>query len=234
MTAGSKRVAIVQSSYIPWKGYFDLIDRVDEFILLDDVQFTRRDWRNRNKIKTNQGTIWLTIPVQTKGRYHQTIAETAISDPQWTANHWKSISQWYGGARHFESFRSQFSDLYLNCTETRLSLVNRRFLTAICEVLEISTALTWSWDYEVVDGATERLVHLCRQAGATQYLSGPSAKEYLDIDSFDRAGIEVAWMDYTGYPEYEQLHGPFEHGVSVVDVLFNEGPRARRLMKGRG
>ena len=112
-----------------------------------------------------------------------------------------------------------------------LSEVNHRCLTEICALLGISTRLSWSMDYEVNDGQTERLVHLCRQAGATEYLSGPSARAYIDTTAFARAGIAVRFMDYSGYPEYPQLHGTFDHHVSIVDLIFNTGPAATQYMK---
>jgi hypothetical protein len=221
-----KAVAIVQSSYIPWKGYFDLIQSVDEFVLYDDQQYTRRDWRNRNRIKTAQGTIWLTIPVNVKGRYHQRIDETTVSDPGWAGRHWHTLEQAYGRAPHFEELRNVFQRLYLECDEAFLSVINRRFLEAICDVLEIRTPLTSSRDYEAEGTKTERLVSLCRAAGATSYLSGPTARAYLDESLFEEAGIELRFMDYAGYPEYEQLYPPFEHAVSVLDLLAHTGSSA--------
>jgi len=227
-----KTVAIVQSSYIPWKGYFDLIRRADEFILLDDVQYTRRDWRNRNRIKTANGLRWLTIPVEVKGRYHQAIRDTVVSDPDWASRHWRQLRQSYRDAPYFDDYAARLEPLYLECRETHLSRVNRRFLDAICGWLGIGTPIRWSMDYEVVEGRSERLLSLCRQAGATRYLSGPSARDYLDVDRFAADGIEVAWMDYSHYPEYPQLHGPFEHGVSILDLLFMLGHGAPAAMGG--
>src|SRR6266571_7272773 len=201
----TKKIAIVQSNYIPWKGYFDLINRVDEFILYDDAQYTRRDWRNRNMIKTPMGPMWLTIPVEVKGRYSQRICETHISDPDWARRHWKSIAANYGRARHFKAYREAFEDLYLRATAPLLSQVNYHFLTAICSLLNIRTKLSWSGDYRLVEGKTERLVDLCKQAGATEYVSGPSAKDYIDPKLFDDAEITLTYMDYSEYTEYNQL-----------------------------
>jgi WbqC-like protein family len=229
--ARSKSVAIVQSSYIPWKGYFDLIDSVDEFILYDDQQYTRRDWRNRNRIKTAQGTMWLTIPVNVKGRYHQRIDETTVSDPDWASRHWKTIEHAYRHAPHFEEQRDVLQRLYSESDEELLSAVNRRFLHAICDLLAIRTRITSSAEYEAEGAKTERIVSLCRAAGATSYLSGPTARAYLDESRFEEAGIELRFMDYSGYPEYEQLYPPFEHAVSVIDLIVHTGPAARRYMK---
>jgi hypothetical protein len=230
-----KTVAIVQSNYIPWKGYFDLIQRCDEFILFDDAQFTRRDWRNRNRIKTPQGVRWLTVPVEVKGKYLQKINETAISDPTWPRHHMERLRHCYARAPFFDAYRPLFEDLYARAQGLRmLSDVNRLLLAAICEQLGIRTRLSASSDYTVVEGRTERLVSLCRQAGATRYLSGPSARAYLDEGLFRREGLEVAYMDYSGYPEYEQVHAPFEHAVSIVDVIFCTGPEAPRYLRGLG
>jgi hypothetical protein len=227
----SRTAVILQSSYIPWKGYFDLIGLADEFILYDDVQYTRRDWRNRNQIKTAAGLQWLTIPVEVKGRYFQSIRETRISDPGWAEKHWKSILHSYARAPHFKLYRSFFEDLYLGAAATHLSEVNYRFIRAICELLDIRTRITWSSDYGQDHGRSERLLSLCAAVGCHRYLSGPSAKGYLDVDLFRASGVEVEFMDYTGYPIYPQLHGAFEHHVSVVDLIFNTGSDAPRYTK---
>ncbi|HEX3559061.1 MAG TPA: WbqC family protein [Pyrinomonadaceae bacterium] len=224
-------MAIVQSNYIPWKGYFDLINLVDEFILFDDMQYTRRDWRNRNVIKSPNGLTWLTIPVQVKGKYFQKIKDTVISDPEWNRNHWKSIVHGYNKARYFSAYREPFEDLYLGIDESFLSRINYRFLTLICRLLGIETKISWSMDYHLAEGKTERLVDLCKRAGAQEYISGPAAGDYIDESLFRREGIALRYMDYSGYPEYDQLFPPFEHGVSILDLIFNEGPDATRYMK---
>ncbi len=227
----TKKVAIVQSNYIPWKGYFDLINLADEFILFDDVQYTRRDWRNRNKIKTPHGVIWLTIPVQVKDKFSQRIKETIVSDPEWNQKHWKSIVHTYSKAKCFHHYKELFEEMYLGSTETLLSQINYRFLRGICEILGIKTKLTWSMNYSLVEGKTERLVDLCRQTGATEYISGPAAKGYIEEELFREEGIVLQYMDYSGYPEYDQLFPPFEHNVSVIDLIFNVGLDAHRYLK---
>jgi hypothetical protein len=227
-----KRVAIVQSSYIPWKGYFDLIRACDEFILLDDVQFTKRDWRSRNQIKTPHGLAWLTIPVRTKGRYHQLIEETEISDAMWGEAHWATVSANYARAPFFNAYADTLSSLFVPRPQTeRLSTVNHRFITALCDLLAIKTPIRWSSEYRAGTGKNERLIELCRKAGATCYLSGPNARGYLDETMFAAAGVQVQFADYSGYPEYRQPWPPFEHHVSVVDLLFCTGPEATRYMK---
>jgi hypothetical protein len=227
----AKRLAILQSSYIPWKGYFDLIRAVDEFILLDNVQYTRRDWRNRNLVKTPSGPQWLTIPVSAKGKYTQTIDETVVSDARWARRHWQTITRHYQGAPFFSKYRDAFEAAYLGCDEQHLSRINDRFIRLICGLLGIETKITWSMDYTAGEGKTQRLVDLCRQSGATTYLSGPSAKDYIEPELFAAEGIELRYADYAGYAEYPQLFPPFEHKVSVIDLLFNAGPDAVHYLK---
>lgn len=224
-----KRVAILQSNYIPWKGYFDLMNRVDLFLVFDQVQYTKNDWRNRNRIKTQAGTQWLTIPV-----FHgldQKINETRVSTQSWRARHWKSLVQNYGSSAHFKTYKERFRALYLDQDTELLSEINFSFMTEIATCLGIGTHLAWACDQGVPAGRTQRLVNLCLQAGATDYLSGPSATAYLEEDLFRKAGISVSYMEYTGYPEYSQLHPPFEHAVTILDLLFNEGPRSTHFMK---
>jgi len=226
-----KKIAILQSNYIPWKGYFDLINSVDEFILYDDVQFTRRDWRNRNKIKTIQGLLWLTIPVEVKGKFFQKISDTRISEPSWAKKHWQTIVHNYSKARFFSEFKDAFENLYLSLNEEYLSSVNYKFLTVINGILGIKTRIRWSNEFSLCDGQSERLLGICKDCGADIYLSGPAAKDYLDESIFEDEGVKVEWMDYAGYPEYCQLNPPFEHGVSILDLLFNAGPNAKEFMK---
>jgi hypothetical protein len=227
----TKKVAIIQSNYIPWKGYFDLIHMVDEFILFDDMQYTRRDWRNRNKIKTTSGVTWLTIPVEVKGKFFQKINETVISDPSWNELHWQSIRHSYARAKYFHTYSELLADTYLSTNETLLSNINYRFIKTVCSLLNITTKISWSMDYEITDGKTERLVSICQQAGATEYLSGPAARGYIDEQIFEAADIKLTFMDYSGYEEYNQLYPPFDHSVSIIDLIFNEGPDAPRYMK---
>jgi hypothetical protein len=222
----SKIVAILQSSYIPWKGYFDVIRRVDELILYDDAQYTKRDWRNRNRIKTPQGSAWLTIPVEVKGKYLQSIKDVRVSDREWNERHCRSIQASYARAPYYSTYKAVLEDLYLGCTAESLSEINLRFLSRFCELLSIRTRLSWSMDYTLSEGRTERLVGLCQQAGATEYLSGPSARAYIEPERFEEAGIRLTFMDYNGYPEYQQLHPPFDHNVSIIDLLVHTGPDA--------
>lgn len=227
----SKKVAIIQSNYIPWKGYFDIIRAMDEFVILDDVQYTKRDWRNRNQIKTLDGVRWLSIPVVTSGLYEQAIRETKVSNQGWRKEHWLTIKHNYSKAPHFAEYADQISDLYLNHDEDYLTKINRQFIEAICQILDIRTPITDSSDYTDTQGKNERLIDICKQAGATDYYSGRAAEGYLDMGLFNAQGIQVHFLDYSNYPEYPQLHPPFVHGVSVLDLIFNTGQSATDYMK---
>jgi hypothetical protein len=229
-----KKIAIVQSNYIPWKGYFDMINMVDEFVLYDEVQYTRRDWRNRNMIKTPHGLKWLTIPVMVKNKYFQEIRDTKIADKYWAKKHWQTIKHYYSKARYFKDCKDLVEPLYLNNTDEYLSQINHTFITTICGFLGIGTRISWSFDYgdySKTRGKTQRLVELCRKTGALEYLSGPSAKNYIDEKLFAELSIKLTFMDYSGYPEYKQLYCPFAHHVSIIDLIFNQGPEAVQFMK---
>jgi WbqC-like protein len=227
-----KRVAVLQSCYVPWKGYFDLINSVDEFILYDESQYTRQDWRNRNRIKTANGTRWLTVPVTIDGLYHQRIDETRVASPEWAERHWDIVRQAYRKAPHFDSVSTELRETFEQCaSEQLLSRVNRRLLEALCRLLGIETQFVWSTDYSAVGSRTERVVSLCLDAGASLYLSGPRGRDYLEEQTFADAGIELEYFDYDGYPEYRQLYPPFEHAVSILDLIFMTGAEAHRFMK---
>lgn len=226
-----KKIAIVQSNYIPWKGYFDMIQLVDEFILYDDMQYTRRDWRNRNKIKTANGVQWLTVPVEVKGKYFQKINETLISEDKWAKDHWNTLQHTYGKAKFFKEFKQPFEEYYLGSNEKYLSKVNYDLIMIINQILGITTPIKWSSDFVMADGKTERLLDLVLQCGGTEYISGPAAKDYIVDSLFADAGVKLTWMDYSGYPEYPQMHPPFEHGVTVLDLIFNTGSDATKYMK---
>jgi hypothetical protein len=224
-----KKVAILQSNYIPWKGYFDLIAFVDEFVLYDDVQFTKSDWRNRNLIKTPNGVQWLTIPVgQDENRR---IRDVKLPEGRWREKHWRTIEMAYGRAPHFGDVAPLLREAYAFPAPGLLSELNRTLIELVCGYLGIATRISNSWDFRHVEGKTERLVDICRQAGATEYVSGPAARDYVREDLFAAAGIKLTWFDYEGYPEYPQLWGEFVHGVTVLDLLFNCGPESSRFMR---
>lgn len=224
------KVVILQSNYIPWKGYFDIIKQVDEFIFYDDVQYTKNDWRNRNKIKTSSGPLWLTIPVRQE-TLSQKINETKVSQDNWAEKHWKSISLNYSKAPFYNLYKERLELFFMEMKSPYLSEINRSAIELLNSFLGIKTALTSSADYKLIEGKNERLIDLILQAGGTHYLSGPSAKDYIREDLFKEAGIEISWMDYSGYIEYPQLFPPFVHAVSVLDLILNTGPDSKEFMK---
>ncbi len=225
-----RRVVMTQSNYIPWRGYFDMIDRADVVVLYDDAQYTKRDWRNRNQIKTASGAKWLTIPVKVKGKYHQRIYDVEIAE-SWAGRHWSMIEQAYKAAPFFRAERDGLAELYRQAESLdRLSEVNRLFLEALSQRLGITTTFMDSSSFELADSKSERLLNVCLELGATSYLSGPAAKDYLDTDAFTREGIDVEWMSFD-YPEYPQLHGDFIGAVSVLDLILNTGDVAHDLIR---
>ncbi len=227
------RIAIIQSCYVPWKGFFDLIGRCDEYVIFDRVQYAKRHWHNRNRIKTAAGLEWLTIPVLSKGRYAQPIDEVEIEKP-WTERHWRALELAYRRAPFFEALAPTVRSWYERADkEKRLTDVNALFLREIANLLGLGTRIVRDTGYPSHGGKTERLLGIARAAGADRYLSGPSARAYFDEAAFTAAGVAVEWMSYEGYPEYPQLHGKFEHEVSVLDVLFSTGPDAPRYCHAR-
>lgn len=224
-----KKVAILQSNYIPWKGYFDMIAAVDEFILYDDMQFTKNDWRNRNKIKTPRGVEWLSVPVGQN--INRRIRDVVTPNDLWQKKHWKTLEANYIRSPHFDELAILLKPIYLQREHTNLSALNRSLIEAVCGYLGISTKISYSWDYELTDGKTERLADLCAQVGGTEYISGPAARDYIKAHFFKERGIKLTWFDYSGYPEYPQLWGEFTHGVTILDLLFNCGKDTPHYMK---
>jgi hypothetical protein len=169
--------------------------------------------------------------VVTKGRYAQRICDTIVSDPSWGIRHWQTLRGAYARAEFFPTYASAFERIYLEPPSDRLSIVNRALIEATCAALGIATPIRWSTEFDGGEGRNERLIALCVATGATCYLSGPAARSYIDETAFAAAGLRVLFADYSGYPEYPQLHPPFEHAVSVLDLLFSTGPRAIDYMK---
>lgn len=222
-------VAILQSSYIPWRGYFDIINSVDLFVFYDDVQYTSRDWRNRNKIKTQYGPKWLTIPCgNNRGKR---ICDVELTNRDWQKQHWNLISVNYSEALHFSKYKEFLETVYLKNKWTNLSEFNQFVIRNICDLLGIVTKFEDSLKFELTSKKEDRLLELLRCVGASEYLSGPSAKAYLSESNFEKEGIKVKWMDYSKMQEYNQLYPPFVHEVSILDLLFNEGPNAHLFMK---
>lgn len=230
-----RRIAVLQSNYVPWKGYFDLINNVDLFVIYDHVQFTKNDWRNRNQIKTSDGLLWLTIPVNTSKQSKQSIQSTRVFDSNWAKKHLKSLETHLGKADYFHVFRQQLADLYEEAQGFEfLHDVNLLFLNAICDFLEISTPIKEDSEFEIPSGSpTSKLIAICNEAEADTYVTGPSGLAYLDVGLFEAAGLNLEIIDYSAYSTYPQLHGEFVGNVSVIDLLANTGSDAKSHLLGR-
>jgi len=217
-----KKVAIIQSSYIPWKGYFDIIHDVDCFIFLDDVQYTNRDWRNRNKIKTNSGERWLTIPLGSNR--DKLITEMEFKDLSWRETHLHSIERFYRRAEHFSKYYKLIKEYYYQHDWLRLSDFNQNFIKRFStEILEIKTVFLDSSKINVKQKKLNKIIGLLEAVNGGYYLSGPLARNYIDESEFIKRNIKLYYKDYAGYPEYKQLYPPFSHYVSILDLLFNVG-----------
>ncbi len=228
------RIAIIQSCYVPWRGFFDLIGRCDEYVIFDQVQYAKRHWHNRNRIKTAAGLEWLTIPVLSKGRYEQPIDEVEIEKP-WAEKHWRALELAYRRAPFFRGARSDRAQLVRASGQGEAADRGQRPLHARNRKSAAGSALGSSATPPIrFEGTkTERLLGIARAAGADRYLSGPSAKAYLDEAVFAAAGIRVEWMSYEGYPDTLSCMATFEPAVSVLDLIFNVGPDAPRYLARR-
>jgi len=225
------KCAILQPSYLPWRGYFDLIQRVDTFVFYDSVQYDKHGWRNRNRIKTANGPVWLTVPVVSKGNVAEglLIKDVPIQNEKpWARKQLGTIRQAYG--------RAPFFDRYMPLVEEFLAeppdlLAELTIPTTVALAKELGIERTFLRSSEIgIDGErTDRLIAILQKLGATRYISGPSARSYLEEDRLTEVGISIEWMEYD-YPEYEQLHPPYEQSVSILDPLFMKGPEAAGLI----
>jgi WbqC-like protein family len=219
------RVGVLQSNYLPWKGYFDIIHDVEVFVFYDDNQYTKNDWRNRNRVKAASGAQWLTVPVgDAIGR---NICDVALPDQRWQQKHWDTIRQNYGKCPHFGRYRSWLEHLYLGTRWANLSELNHYTIRHIAnEFLGIKTSFVDSRQVDARGQKLDKLLDLLGRVGAATYLSGPAARDYIVPERFSERGIVLTWKDYAGYPEYPQRFPPFDHAVTVLDLLFNTGPDA--------
>lgn len=225
------RVGVIQSSFIPWRGYFDFIATVDIFVFLDDTQYSKNSWRNRNRIKTPGGTQWITVPVRQE-RLNQLISETYIDNSApWLRKHLGAWQVNYARAPYFDVVMEILSGLNGSKDET-ISELNIRLIRRICEYLQITTPTLFSGELALTGSKTERLIDLLKKLNATTYLSGPSADVYLDKDAFRRNGIGLEYKSYD-YEPYPQLWGPFEGAVTVLDLIANRGPQARESIRSK-
>jgi hypothetical protein len=218
-------VVILQPSYIPWRGYFDQVRRADLFIFYDGIQYDKHGWRNRNQIKTAQGKQWLTIPVHSKG----VTGGIPIKDVRidwskpWAKNHLKALTFAYVKAPHFASYAPWLSTIYERHDEFLADFT-------IWLTIEISrqigighTRFMRSSEIPGIDGRkTDRLIQILKQVGAKHYISGPLARDYVEEEKFDAAGISLEYMEYN-YPEYSQLYPPYDQHVTILDLLFMVG-----------
>jgi len=222
-------VVILQPSYIPWRGVFDQIQQADLFVFYDDVQYDKRGWRNRNQIKNPRGRQWLTIPVYSHGAQTQNIPINQIRiawDDPWNQTHLKAIQHSYGKAPHFERYLSLLETFYQRRDEFLADFTIDFSIALAHELGNRHTCFMRSSEIAGIDGQkTDRLIQILRAVGATHYLSGPSARDYIENEKFAQAGITLEYMQYN-YPEYPQLYPPFDPQVSVLDLLFMTGPEA--------
>lgn len=221
LAARDRRVAVVQSCYLPWKGYFDLIRRVDLFVFYDDVKYTKNDWRNRNIVKMRNAMVWLTIPIG-KEATKQRICDVEIRSHHWQLKHWRTLNQCYGKCDYFDQYAPFFEDLYCRRTWARLTELNQLLTRRLAKWLGIEAVFLDSRSFDLHGKKQERLLDLLTQLNATSYLSGSAASAYIDASEFARRNIELRFMNYQ-YPEYPQGEPPFLSRVSVVDLIFRFG-----------
>lgn len=224
----SKRIAVFQSNYLPWKGFFDLINSVDEFVIDDQVQYTKQSWRNRNRIKTPHGLMWLTVPVHF--HFPQSIDKVTISDPNWWRKHWRAVESSYRRAPGWRDYGDALYSMWQTATYPTLSQANWHCLQFLCRLMEISTPFRRSEEFSICGERNQRIIAICKACDADRLLNGPSARHHMDENQFVAAGIRVDYADYQAYPPYPQLHGPFEHQVSIIDLLLCCGQNYRDYM----
>jgi hypothetical protein len=205
---------------------------VDQIVFYDDMQYTKRDWRNRNKIKTENGLKWLTIPVEVSGKYFQKINETKVADNKWSKSHLSIIKLNYKKSKYYDEIIDWLDPIYNEVGDYKfLTDINIHFIKKIVDFLEINIKIHQSSSFELLEDKNERLVDLCIKLNATNYYSGPAAKSYMDENLFNKNNIKVNYFDYLNYKEYNQLFPPFDHNVSILDLLFCCGKESKKYLK---
>ena len=226
--------AILQPSYIPWRGYFHQIQKVDIFVFYDDVQYDTLGWRNRNRVKTVSGTKWITIPVYHKGHLAEATPIRNVEicwDKAWNVKQWRTIEGTYSKAPFFRQYADAIHEMY-SLRPKRLVDFTIPSTIEIARLLGIvNTRFCCASEFAAEGQKTDRLLSILKKVGATHYISGPSARDYLDTDQLNAAGISVEFMTYD-YPEYPQLYPPFDPAVSILDLLFMTGPHAPNFIWG--
>lgn len=227
------KCVILQPSYIPWRGYFDLIHRADVFVFYDDVQYDKHGWRNRNRIKTAQGTRWLTIPVRSRGATDGVrIRDVPTNDDEpWPRKHLATLRQSYASAPHLADYLPWLERVYAAPPPLLADFTIATTIDLAAMLGITSTKFLRSSELGIGGGKTERLVNIVRHVGATEYLSGPSARDYIEPEKFEDAGIALEYIEYR-YPEYPQLHPPYDAQVSILDLLFMTGSEAPNYIWG--
>jgi hypothetical protein len=220
------KVVILQPSYIPWRGYFDQIQTSDLFVFYDDVQYDKRGWRNRNRIKTSTGPLWLSIPVFNRGAQTEHIPINDIKivwDRPWNQEHWNSIRLAYAKAPYFSKYAEMVEEFYSRKPEMLADFTIETTISLARTIGIDHTRFLRSSEIAGVEGTkTDRLISILEKVGATHYFSGPSARDYIENEKFAEAGIKLDYMGYD-YPEYPQLYPPFDPQVSILDTLFMMG-----------
>jgi hypothetical protein len=226
------KIAISQPTYLPWLGYFDLIDQVDAFVILDSVQFEKQSWQQRNRIKTPIGLQWLTVPVIFRGRLGQAIKEVEIRDTEFWHDHLRAIELNYRRAPHFEDYFDQLGSRIMCGPGTRLADLNVRLIEWLMSVLGIRTKLLFASQLDQPGKKTELLANICIALGAEQYISPPGSSVYLlaEREQLFSRSIDLFFQHYE-HPQYGQSFPPFCPQASVIDLIFNEGPRSLEVIR---
>jgi hypothetical protein len=226
-------VTIHQPDFLPWLGFFDRWQKSDTYIVLDDVQFLRRGWHHRDKIKAQKGVQWLTVPVLKKSCYHQTIKEVRINNEEnWHCKHLKTIQVAYGKATNFDLVYGRLSEIYNKDYDLLISF-NMNLLRLCSNMLGINTTVVFASDFNVKSTGSRRLVDLVKSVGGEDYLTGSGSRDYLDEELFRKAGINVCWQEFKN-PVYKQLHGGFEEMLSVLDFLMVASKEDIKNFKTKG
>lgn len=222
-------LVVLQPSYLPWLGYFEQMYRSDVFVCYDDVAYDKHGWRNRNRIKGQKGPLWLTVPVLTKGRQGQNVADVELDDrTDWARKQLATIKQSYARADHLGRYYPELEELLTQPWQKLVDL-DMATIALMCSWLGLDRPVHKSSELGVGGGRSDRLLRLCKHFGADTYLSGDAARTYLDLDLFERARVAVQWQDYR-HPEYRQLHGNFEPRLSALDLIFNAGPASLGIL----
>lgn len=229
-------ITIHQPEHLPWLGFFDKVRQVDTFVILDHVPYRKNYYQNRNKIRTHNGAVWLTIPVLTKGHFSQAINDVQINtqgSPRWGEKCWASLAQSYQRAPFWKDYETFFNDLYSKRDWNYIVDLNESIIKYMLGVLSINVKVVKSSEMEVEGTSGDLLLSICRQLNADTYLSGISGKNYLNLDVFTDAGIKVRFQEFH-HPIYKQVYAPFTPCMSAIDLLFNYGPASLDVIRGVG